>query len=697
MPIKGVLSFASAEDEVFAVLSALDTLYEANEPCVNPVTGEDVPNHLYDLMRQAARHLFPRNPYWDNPTGSAATPGPTFRLRHPMVSIEKAVGPTREHEYVAWVARCRKAIGPGVRFSKSYKIDGTGAALQYENGTLARGGLRPHNGYDAEDRTKNMLAVAGIPERLPLPLTCTIRGEIYVTKPDFAEVNRWLVSQGKKPFANERSYSTGSLRHDDPGVTASRRLRFLAHSIVGLDWHRLYATDAARAVWCSKTLGVPHVRVTPHEPLALDELYAMEKGVPDNDKLIDGIIVMVDDLDAQEQMGTHGNTDTGAPRAKLAWKLPDEEKVGTVSEIVRQTGRTGAVTPVAVLREPLSLEGTKVTRVTLHNLAFVHAHRITAGTSGKIAKAGKIIPKWVETVANPGDYASDAKCPACHQPTPVVPLKDKGLGHARGVRYSEVCTNRQCPAQVTNTLLHYLHVFGVKGLGDATVEALVEADLVKTPADFYRLTVPAVMSTGLSERQAVLALAGVFMIPAPSKETNQVLLPKLAAATRRKVPIPLWQLFAAFGVDGAGKTTGKLLAERFHDFDRIRAAGVDELLAIPNVGEATANSLLAFFANNKALIDDVLNYVEPTLPVVGPLTGYTFCLSSIPDKDRYESEIERRGGKVVSGVSKDMAPAPGQAPKAFLVSGDPGVAKFAKARELGVAVIDLPALQEMFD
>lgn len=701
MPLPGPLSFANDQSSVFMVLKALDTLYEANEPTINPLTDLVVSDHEYDLLRKAACAAFPNDPYWKNPTGSDYTPTSTIRLKYPMVSLDKCVGKTRETDFAKWVAHCRKELGNHISFAKSLKIDGTGVAVEYEQGKFVRGGLRPRNGRDAEDRTKNLRMVIGIPEYLSfvhngitIPFTGTIRGEVYTPKSHLAKVNAALVAQGKEPYANERNYTTGSIRQDDPQITKNRGVHFLAHSIVGLENHqRYYTTDIKRAIWCSKVLKVPHVRVTELDPDNLQELYDLESTVPTNDKLIDGIVVMVDNLEDQEQLGVHGSQETGNPVGKIAWKLPDEEKEGEIKEIVRNVKRTGEITFVGVLKDTLQFN-TAVDRVTLHNIGFIRANGITVGSKGIVIKSGGIIPKWVRTTSNKGEYKSDMTCPVCRHQTSILPGGTD--------KYREVCANRQCPGQLLWSLLHYLQVLGVKGIGDSIMAKLVETGLVKTPADFYRLNVPALTSAGLSERQALLALAAIHMVPDPSKQKdNGVLSRTISDAMGTKKKIPLWMVFASQGIEGAGKTAGKVLGEVFADFAKIRAATIDELEDVEGIGDITAPSIRAFFEENSAMLDDLLQYIEPELPNVnGPLAGMTFVLSGSMDpysKADLELEITAKSGKVGGSVSKKMVPIPGEKVVAYLVAGPGSESKSVKAKELGVPIIDVAGLKAILN
>lgn len=680
-PLLDVLDFASDEDEVFMVLKSLDTAYDADEPRINPLDDEAVSDHDYDLIRQAAERNFPGNPYWDEATGSEYKAGPKIHLQYPMVSLEKCVGSTREEDFAKWIASCRESLGDP-KFVMSYKVDGVGVALEYENGTLARGGLRPRNGYDAEDRTASLRMVYGIQPTINPPLTCTIRGELYVSRSDFAEINAGRLARGEKPFENERNVVTGSIRSDDPQIARDRMVRFIAHSVVGVEegW---FATETQRSTFCWK-MGFPHVPIYPLEPDNLADMYIAEGRIPGMDYLVDGIVVALGDLESQSQMGTHGGKPTGKPCGKIAWKLPDEEKEGRVYRIAKQVGRTGKMAYIANLIDPLRLEGTNVSRVTLHNLCFVHQNEIVEGTTGIVVKAGKIIPKWVRTTGGKGHYLGDMTCPACGHATQVIAGgKDK---------YNEFCVNRGCAAQLVRNLVHYLHVLGVKDVGPATVSSLVQHGLVRSPADFYRLNMDSLATAGMSDREGLRALAAIHMVENAAKMKDNIKLSAaIAQAMGARKKVPLWVLFASQGISGAGKDTGVILMSHFGELGKIREASQEQLVAIENVGEITGVAIRSFFRENGEMLDDLLNFVEPEgVRTDGPLRGNTFVMSGsmIPYTEKeLEREIVARSGSVASSVTKKMVPDPGGEPHAFLVAGPGSGSKSEKAKSLGVPII----------
>ena len=251
-----------------------------------------------------------------------------------------------------------------------------------------------------------------------------------------------------------------------------------------------------------------------------------------------------------------------------------------------------------------------------------------------------------------------------------------------------VCENSDCPAQNISTLCHYLATFGVLGLGESRVTQLVEGNAISSPADFYRLDVETAMACGLTKRQALLAVASVQMIPAPDQMEDDPLQTQIDAEMNEKKPIPLWQLFAAFGIDAAGKSAGKALADHFGTFDKIRSASVSQLEDVEDVGSITAGAVHAYLKDHKAEIDDLLKYVEPELPKLGKLSGKSFCFSgSFAEGKRFwEQKVEDLGGKSVGSVSKKTD---------YLVAGPGSGSKSDKADKIGVPIIDVKKLETM--
>lgn len=700
--------------------------------------GKLVPDPRYDAMRRFLRTNRPDSKVFKTATASKVASG-VQKVKHdpPLTSIEKASHEdvaTKEAMLFKWMAdRFAQATAevkkakvfdldekelPGVEpklvdgqwklqptgkkvkhparkfngqvvtyprgyFSMSYKLDGVALALYYEDGKLVRAGLRPRDGVNGEDVTAQVAYVAGVPQTLPIPVTCSIRGEVICKKSDFEKVQADLAAAGDKLRANPRNHAAGAIRlFKEPQKVKDMRLTFMAYAIVGLDNSvQYYKSEIERAIWCNTKLKVPFVRTTEFDFYVLQ---AMEDLAPHLDYEVDGVVISVDAIDAQENCGRHGDPITGNPRGKVAWKFAEEVATPVVESIEWNTGRTGVIKPVANF-DVVRLAGTDVRRATLHNLGFMIRDRIDVGTKIKVLKAGKIIPKVVGVVsdqcAGQPDYPN--ACPSCGQPTKVKHTPARGKSEEM---WELLCENKQCSARQLNSFTHFLKKLGVLGLGDSTVGMLMEAGVLKTRADYYRLDMEKCEEAGLSERESLLVLAGIRMVHDPAHKDDDDL--KKLVAQPVKCAVPAWKFFASLGIPSAGESAGKALVDHFHGFDGIRTATVDELEAIEDVGGKTAEVIAQYMEDHSDEIDDLLQFFTLELPKTGKLSGKTFCLSGsfAEGKKHWQAAIEEEGGKCVGSVSKKLD---------YLVAGDGSGAKSERADELGVPIIDAKKLKAM--
>ncbi len=686
--------------ELERVIAHLDTMYEQGEECRHPNTNIEVSDGEYDALRRRLRQLKPDSELFATATASKLA-SRVAKVVHdpPMTSIEKASHEdvvVQEEQLFKWlISRAGEADGkqviiqgkqykgqpvsiPESHFCLSYKLDGVAIALYYVDGRLTAAGLRPRDGINGEDVTAQARFVDGIPDQLQKEVTCSIRGELICRLSDFANVQQVLADAGEKLRANPRNHAAGGIRQfKNPEKTKLMHLSFVAYTIEGLE--APFLTEQQRSEYCRDVLGVPHIEI---EPFEFSRLQQMEDAVPDLDFEVDGIVISVNVLQLQHDLGRHGDPRTGNPKGKIAWKFREEEARPLVKDIQWQTGRTGKIVAVANF-DPVRLAGTNVSRATLHNAGFLKRNQITVGSTIAVRKAGKIIPKVTGVIDGQGEPEFPDKCPACGGKTDLV----EG-GSAQMLEL--VCTSKTCSAQSISTLCHFLATIGVLGLGESRVTQLVEGGKVATAADFYRLTVEGAMATGLTERQATLAVASVQMIGAPDKLTTEELLPMIDAAMEQKKEIPAWQVFASFGIGAAGKSAGKVLTSHFRSFDEIRAASVEALEQVDDVGEITAIAIREYFDLNEADVDDLLNFIDPVFSDDGGvLVGKVFCFSGgFPEgKKHWEQEVESRGGKCSSSVSKKTN---------FLVAGPGSGSKSAKAEKLGVPILSTDDLVKMF-
>lgn len=666
-------------DTLEKVIEHLDTCYEVGDPCVHPHTGKIVSDSEYDQMRVSLKKLKPNSKIFDTPTASKHV-AVSKKVKHdpPMTSIAKANGTLDEKEAILkhWQEEIIKELGYKSHISSwsvcAYKWDGVAVALYYVHGRLIRAGLRPRDGVNGEDITANIKYVQGVKETLPEPITGTFRGEVVCKKGDFRVKNAEFERKGEKTFANPRNYATGSLRQfKDPTITSDRKLSFCCYNIISDDVKE--KDEVERAKWCNKVLGIPYVQVRPFMPYYLQK---METAAKHLDYEVDGVVLSVRDLEDREQMGTHGDSPTGSPKGRLAWKFAEDYADCVVKSIECNTGRTGKIVPVLIF-DPVQLAGTSVTQCTGHNLGFMQRSHIAHGSTVRIEKSGKIIPKVIAVVDGKGDWNYPKECPSCGAKAIVIHNGDM----------SELeCHNPKCGAQKVNSLCHYLTTLGVKGLAEQTVEKMVETHLVEHPVDFYTLEVKHLTGI-LSERQAFLALASIWMIEDKSQD-DAALAAAIVQAKKNKLKIPLWQFFAAFGVEGAGKTTGRALVTHFGSLEKMRQATLEELEKVDDIGPKTAQSVHAFFHNNTSIVNDVLVFLEPELPKQGKLSGKSFCFTGgfTDGKAFWQHKIEDLGGKCASSVSKKVD---------FVVIGIDAGSKADKALQLGIKTLNLDELKKM--
>ncbi len=462
--------------------------------------------------------------------------------------------------------RVRAAV-PGAEYDVEPKVDGLSVALEYENGLFVRGATRG-DGQVGEDVTENLRTVRSIPLRIPdAPARLIVRGEVYMPKKVFHALNEERERRGEALFANPRNAAAGSLRQLDPRVAASRRLDI---AVFNVQWAE--GETFRTHVETLKYLKQKGFKVIPHYSCrgveeAIGQVAAIGEGREDFPFDIDGAVIKVNDLAQRELLGSTAKF----PRWAAAYKYPPEVKPSRVLDIVIQVGRTGVLTPRAVL-EPVRLAGTTVTSATLHNQDFIAEKDVRIGDTVLVRKAGEIIPEVlsVEMEKRPEGaepYRFPQSCPVCGAP---VEREEDGA-HIR-------CTGAECPAQLLRNLAHFASrdAMDIDGLGIAVVENLVSAGLVKTPGDLY------------------------FLVPARWRswtawESGSA--EKLLEAIERSKSQDLSRLLFAFGIRQVGQKAGKVLAARFRTLEALQSATLEELTGVDDIGAVTAQSLLDWFAS----------------------------------------------------------------------------------------------------
>jgi DNA ligase (NAD+) len=666
------------------VIITLDTLYEQGDNLIHPFTGEIVTDNEYDALKRELEGVHPQSHIFDTVTSSKISAKNKVIHDPPMTSINKCNADTEEEKYeilLKWfidsfpdAKYLRKQIPDwDDAVSISYKRDGIACSLEYEKGKLVCAGTRSKSGSEGENITDKMKYVEGAPLKLAIPLTCTIRGELDTPISVFEKINPTL----KKPKANPRAYTAGAIGLKTAEEMKDRGIHFVAYNII-TDEKLPYNTEIDRAIWANKKLGITFVRT---EKFGKKKLVDMEEQHRDLDYLVDGIVLSVNWLERQVELGNTGDKVTGNPRAKLAWKFKDQVKKSTVRDIVWQTGRTGNITPVLMI-DPLHLEGTTVGQVTAHNLGILQEKRIAKGTELNVIKSGKIIPK-IHSVVKPtgGKKATYPNtCPSCHKPTKVE--------HGDKNTSKLVCTNRECPAQNVRMLNHFLNVLGVKGVAESIILKMMDTGLLQDVGDFYQIPPETLERYDFTERQALLAVANIWMVHEPEQiKDNNKLRQIIEDTSNEKLVVPMNKFFAAFGIDNAGKEAGRILMNTYKDWRAIKNASKADLSNLEGIGPIMAVNIVNFFQENADVVKKVENYFELEVPVSkGKLKGKTFVLSGSLEggKSKWRAAIESKGGTVKGSVGKSID---------YLVAGDGSGSKSDKAKELGVTILDTTELE----
>ena len=618
---------------------------------------------------QALEQQYPPLATADSPTqrvgGAPATAFDGVTHRVPMLSLNNAFS---DDEAEAFDRRVREALGVDlVLYAVEPKFDGLAVSLVYEAGVFTVGATRG-DGSSGENVTANLRTVAAIPLRLPddAPPLLEVRGEVLIFKRDFEALNAAQAAKGDKPFANPRNAAAGSLRQLDARVTAGRRLAFFAYGVGSVDWGSGGAApptqDALLRRLEALRLPVTRERAVVRGLAGLLDTYRLigsRRGALPFD--IDGVVYKVNDFAQQERLGFVSR----APRFALAHKFPAEEMATEVVAIDVQVGRTGALTPVARLK-PVFVGGVTVTNATLHNEDEVRRKDVQVGDTVIVRRAGDVIPEVVRVVA--GARSADARpfamptaCPECG--SAVVRLPDEAIARCSG--------GLVCPAQRKQSLLHFAgrRAMDVEGLGEKLVDQLVDAGIVRTPADLYRLDVS---SLAALERMADKSAANVVAAIDASRQAT------------------LARFIFALGIRHVGEATAKDLARHFGALEALMDADEAALQGVRDVGPVLAESIARFFAepHNREVIGQLRaagvrwDDHEPQRAAPGRLAGLALVLTgTLPSLSREQAKalIEAEGGKVVGSVS---------AKTNYVVAGIEAGSKLAKARELGIEVLD---------
>jgi len=565
-------------------------------------------------------------------------------------------------------SRVRNGLDGDVQYFCEPKFDGLSVEIVYEDGVYQRAATRG-DGEVGEDVTENVRTISSVPQRLrgDYPDFLAVRGEVYIPRDAFTAFNRERVERGEDPFANPRNAAAGTLRQLDPSVTAERPLSIFFFGVLdaSVDFESHSELHERFPEWglrvCDRTAVVDDIDA------AIDYRNEQQQARDDLDYEIDGVVIKVDDMDACDDLGSTAR----APRWAFAYKFPARKEETTVRDIVVQVGRTGRLTPVALM-DPVEVGGVTVSRASLHNPSLIADLGVDVGDRVRIKRAGDVIPDVVEVLDDDGDghFEFPETCPACDSP----------VEHDGPMAF---CTGGlTCPAQRERSVEHYASrdALDIEGVGEKAVQQLLDAGLVSDPADLYDLTVEDLTGLeGWGETSARNLVEGMDDAREP----------------------PLADFLVALGIPEVGTVTARNLAQEFGTFEAILDAtdegDTDAFEAVPDVGQTVARSIVEFFEGegNRAVIDRLLDHVEPQAAEEtdgDALDGQTFVFTgSLDGYTRGEAQelVERNGGSATSSVSGNTD---------YLVLGDnPGQRKQDDAAEHGVETLTEDEFEELLD
>lgn len=628
----------------------------------------NMPDFEYDRLLRELEVLEKENPdllTQDSPTqrvgGVAISAFEKYQHPVPLMSLQDVFSLEELNEFLEKILLAE----PKTEFSVEPKIDGLSVALEYVNGLFVRGATRG-DGNVGEDVTENLKTIRSIPMIIEnAPPRLIVRGEVFMPKKSFEKLNARQEEEGKPVFANPRNAAAGSLRQLDPKICAQRGLDIFIFNIQlceGVEFR-----SHTESLEYLKDL---RLKVVPFKKLSsiaeIDEcVLSINENRADLPCDIDGAVIKVNELAQRERLGTTAKF----PRWAAAYKYPPEVKETVVEDIVIQVGRTGVLTPKAVVR-PVRLAGTTVTNATLHNQDFISERDIRIGDTVLIRKAGEIIPEILEVVK---DKRMDGTVPYYLPNTcPVCGAKAERDGDGAFMR----CTGAACPAQLSRNIAHFASrdAMDIEGLGGAIVDALIDRGLVKTPADIYYLSLDEVKSLWKSGSTAAQ---------------------KLHQAIENSKQQDVSRLIYALGIRQVGAKAGKVLASAFGTMDALMNASVEELTAVPDVGAVTATYIVEWFAQpqGKEIVERLreagVNFESKRVVSDARFSGMTFVLTGALSKFTREEateKIELLGGKASGSVSKKTS---------YVVVGENAGSKERKARELGIPILSEDQFLEM--
>ena len=618
----------------------------------------EMPDFEYDRLLRELEELEAANPELalpDSPTrrvgGEALSQFEKVQHPVPLMSLQDVFSTEELQEFLDKM----KEAYPSAEFSVEPKIDGLSVALEYEDGVFVRGATRG-DGVTGEDVTENLKTIHSIPMTIPdAPPRLIVRGEVFMPKKVFESLNAEREEEGKPLFANPRNAAAGSLRQLDPKIAARRKLDILIFNVQLIEGVEFATHEQSLQYLKDRKFKVVGAKFYADAARVVKRIAEINDTREKFSFDIDGAVVKLNDLSQRELAGTTSKF----PKWAAAYKYPPEIKETVVEDIVIQVGRTGVLTPKAVVR-PVRLAGTTVTNATLHNQDFITALGLAIGDTVKIRKAGEIIPEILEVIKHENGaeiYQIPSVCPVCGAQVE----RDADGAFLR-------CTGAACPAQLSRSLAHFVSrdAMDIDGMGKNIVAALIEKGFVKTPADLYYLT--------LEEMKQLW-----------SKGDTQA--KKLLSAIEASKGRDLSRLIFALGIRQVGAKAGKTLAAHFGSLDALMNASLEELTGVEDVGEITAQNILDWFSQPSAkemielLRSAGVNFESQRVVSDARFAGMTFVLTGALTKftrDQATEQIELFGGKASGSVSKKTT---------YVVVGENAGSKERKARELGIPIL----------
>ncbi len=639
--------------------------YDEDSPEISDFEYDMLNNELKNLEKQFPE-LITKNSNTQKVGGNVKKGFHEVIHEVPLLSLQDVFSLDEVYEFDKRIQKQAKEFGKETMYVVETKIDGLSASLKYVDGKFVQGATRG-NGQVGEDVTQNLLTVKTIPKELKEPINITVRGEVFIGKKEFEKMNEEIGYEDGNLFANARNAAAGSLRQLDSNITAKRPLDIYIFNVQKID-NKEFNSHYEELEYLDKLgFNVNPVRI-PCKNIE-EVINAINKIGQDREKLsfgIDGAVVKVDNLSLREDLGSTSKT----PKWAVAYKYPPERKETILKDIVCQVGRTGAITPMAIL-EPVKLAGSTISKTTLHNEDFIKDKDLKIGDTVIIQKAGDVIPEVVEAVKEKRtnkekDFTMPKTCPVCG----AKAVREEGEAVLR-------CTGIECPAKLLRNIVHFVSKEGmdIDGLGENIVEQLVEKKLIENIADIYTLKLEDIASL---------------------KKNGQKFAKNLIDSIENSKKQDLYKLITALGIRHVGTKSAKTIAKYYKTIDNLMNASIEELSQIEDVGQITAKSIYEFFKQDQTIdlikklksvgvnmqeqdirnIDD--RFKNMTFVLTGSLENYT--------RDEAANIIENYSGKVSSSVSKKTT---------YVLAGEEAGSKLTKAQELGVTIINEEEFKEM--